>query len=105
MAQPCLDQARSLGRIFDLGVDVVVVALALLPSAQDLGAQLLALTRLVAPEVRLGIYEIPEPEHRLLSADEVGAAAASGRYYFMKETSRDPVAFSRQSRMRPPAPI
>lgn len=88
------DQARSLGRIFDLGVDVVVVALALLPTAQDLGAQLLELTRLVAPEVRLGIYEIPEPEHRLLSADEVGAVAATGRYYFMKETSRDPAAFS-----------
>lgn len=87
------EQARSLGRIFDLGVDVVVVALALLPSAQDLGEQLLELTRLVAPEVRLGIYEIPEPEHRLLSADEVGAVAASGRYYFMKETSRDPAAF------------
>ena len=87
------DQARSLGRIFDLGVDVVVSALALLPSTQDLGTQLLELTRLVAPDIRLGIYEIPEPEHRLLSAEEVGAAAATGRYYFMKETSRDPVAF------------
>ena len=88
------DQARSLGRVFDMGVDVVVVALALLPSPRDLGEQLLELTRMVAPELRLGIYEIPEPEHRLLNAEEVGAVAASGRYYFMKETSRDPAAFS-----------
>ncbi len=88
------DQARSLERVFDLGVDVVVVALALLPSPRDLGEQLLELTRMVAPELRLGIYEIPEPEHRLLNAEEVGAVAASGRYYFMKETSRDPAAFS-----------
>ena len=88
------DQARSLQRIYEMGADVVVVALALLPSEHNLGEQLLALTRLVAPEVRLGIYEIPEPEHRLLSAEEVGAVAASARYYFMKETSRDPAAFS-----------
>ncbi len=87
------EQARSLQHIFDLGVDVVVVALALLPSAQDLGEQLLELTQIVAPEVRLGVYEIPEPEHRLLNAEEVGAVAATGRYYFMKETSRDPAAF------------
>ncbi|MYE25634.1 MAG: hypothetical protein F4X87_00135 [Chloroflexi bacterium] len=88
------EQARSLGRIFDLGADLVVVALALLPSAQDLGGQLIELTRLVAPAVRLGIYEIPEPEHRLLSAEEVGVVAATDRYYFMKETSRDPAAFA-----------
>ena len=82
------DQARSLGHIFNLGVDVVVVALALLPSAERLGEQLLELTRMAAPYLRLGIYEIPEPEHRLLSAEEVGVVAATGRYYFMKETSR-----------------
>lgn len=87
-------QARSLDRIFDLGADIVVVALALLPSAEGLGAQLFDLTRMVAPNARLGVYEIPEPEHRLLSADEVGAVAASGRYHFMKETSREPAIFS-----------
>ena len=87
------EQARSLARIFDMGADLVVVALALLPSAADLGGQLVELTRMVAPGARLGIYEIPEPEHRRLSAREVGRAAATGRYYFMKETSRDPAVF------------
>ncbi len=81
-------QASSLQRVYDMGADIVVVALALLPSAKDLAGQLLKLASLVSPEVRLGIYEIPEPEHRLLSPAEVRAVAQSGRYYFMKDTCR-----------------
>ena len=82
------EQARSLQAIHDMGAEVVVVALALLPSAEGLGQQLLELGDLVKPEVRLGVYEIPQPEHRLLSPAEVGAVARSGRYYFMKDTCR-----------------
>ena len=86
-------QARSLQRIYEQGTDVAVVALSLLPSADDLGAQLLEIASRVPTHVRLGIYELPEPEHRLLSPAEVGRAAASGRYFFMKETSRQPESF------------
>ena len=86
-------QASSLQRVYDMGADVAVVALALLTSPEDLGGQLLQLSRMVSADTRLGIYEIPEPEHRLLSAGEVGQAAASGRFYFMKETSRQPAVF------------
>ena len=82
------EQARSLQRISEWGADVVVVGLSLLPSADDLGGQLLELTRLVDPATRLGIYELPEPEHRLLTAAEVAEVAASGRYIFMKDTCR-----------------
>ena len=82
------DQARSLQRIQDMGADVVVVALSLLPSAEGLGEQLLELTQLVSADVRLGLYEIPEPEHRLLNPAEVKRVAQSGRYYFMKDTCR-----------------
>ena len=88
------EQARSLQRIYDMGTDAVVVALSLLPAAEDLGGQLLALTRLVAPDVKLGIYELPEPEHRLLNPEEVAQIAASGRYYFMKDTCREILPFS-----------
>lgn len=88
------EQADSLQRIFDMGTDVAVVALSLLPAAEGLGAQLLELAERVRPDVRLGIYEIPEPEHRLLSPAEVGMAARSGRYFFMKDTCREIVAFS-----------
>jgi 4-hydroxy-tetrahydrodipicolinate synthase len=35
----------------------------------------------------LGVYECPVPEHRLLSADDTARLAATGRYYFYKETS------------------
>lgn len=88
------EQARSLQRIHDMGADVVVVALSLLPSAEGLGGQLLELAQLVSADVRLGLYEIPEPEHRLLSPAEVGQAARSGRYFFMKDTCRQLEPFS-----------
>ena len=39
--------------------------------------------------VPLGIYECPLPEHRLLDAGQVEHLAATGRFVFMKETSRD----------------
>ncbi len=87
-------QARSLQRIHDMGADVVVVALALLPAAEGLGEQLLELCDLVSAEVRLGIYEIPQPEHRLLSPEEVGRVAGTGRYVFMKDTCRQIAPFS-----------
>ncbi|MCY4466322.1 MAG: dihydrodipicolinate synthase family protein [Chloroflexi bacterium] len=86
-------QARSLQRIFEQGTDVVVVALSLLPSADNLGAQLQEIARLLPAHVRLGIYELPEPEHRLLTPAEVGEVAASGRFFFMKETSRQLESF------------
>ncbi len=88
------EQADCLGRIHDMGTDVVVVALSLLPSADGLADQLLELASLAAPDLRLGLYEIPEPEHRLLSPDEVAQVAASGRFHFMKDTCRQIEPFS-----------
>ena len=88
------DQARSLQRIHDMGADVAVVGLSLLPSAQGLAEQLLELSGMVSADARLGIYELPEPEHRLLSPAEVGQVAQSGRYHFMKDTCRQLEPFS-----------
>lgn len=87
-------QARSLQRIHDMGADAVVVALALLPSEDGLGEQLIELCDLVGADVRLGIYEIPQPEHRLLSPREVSQVAKTGRYVFMKDTCRQMQPFS-----------
>ncbi len=92
------EQADSLQRIHDLGTDVAVVALSLLPEAEGLADQLLELAGLVAPDVRLGLYEIPEPEHRLLSPEEVAQVAASNRFYFMKDTCRQIAPFSAKVR-------
>ncbi len=88
------EQADSLQRIHDMGTDVVVVALSLLPAADGMAAQLLELASLVRTDARLGIYEIPEPEHRLLSPDEVAQVAASNRFTFMKDTCRQIAPFS-----------
>ncbi len=92
------EQADSLQRIHDMGTDVAVVALSLLPSADGLADQLLELAGLVAPDVRLGLYEIPEPEHRLLSPEEVAQVAASNRFTFMKDTCRQIAPFSAKVR-------
>lgn len=88
------EQADCLGRIHDMGADVLVAALSLLPSADNLAEQLLELADRVQPDARLGLYEIPEPEHRLLSPAEVAQVAASGRFYFMKDTCRQIEPFS-----------
>ncbi len=87
------EQAASLQRIYGMGMDVAVVAVSLLPSAQHLGDQLLALAEMVPADVRLGIYEMPEPEHRLLTAGEVAKVAATDRYFFMKDTCRQILPF------------
>jgi 4-hydroxy-tetrahydrodipicolinate synthase len=88
------DQANSLQKIYDMGTDVVVIGVSLLPSPDNLGDQLVELTTLVGDNVRLGIYELPEPEHRLLSPEEVAQVANTGRYYFMKDTCRQIVPFT-----------
>lgn len=88
------EQAACLQSIYDMGGDIAVVALSLLPSPRNLDEQLLEIGALVGDHARLGIYELPQPEHRLLTAEEVGRVAASGRYYFMKDTCREIAPFS-----------
>ena len=88
------EQAACLRRIYEMGSDIAVVALSLLPSAQNLDEQLLEIGSLIGDHARLGIYELPQPEHRLLTPAEVGRVAASGRYYFMKDTCREIAPFS-----------
>jgi 4-hydroxy-tetrahydrodipicolinate synthase len=82
------EQAESLTRVRELGIDVALVGISLLPSAQQLGEQLLQLADQTDPSLPLGVYELPEPEHRLLTAEEVGQIAQTGRYVFMKDTCR-----------------
>jgi 4-hydroxy-tetrahydrodipicolinate synthase len=42
----------------------------------------------------LGLYELPEPEHRLLNAAQVGRIARSKRFLFMKDTCRQVKPFT-----------
>lgn len=80
------EQATSLRRMHDLGVDAAVIILSRLPSADDLEGQLLKLTGLTTGP--LGVYECPHPEHRQISAETARRIAATGRFHFVKETSR-----------------
>ena len=86
------EQAASLERIAGFGIDIPLVALSILPSSHDLDGQLIQLAeKTVSP---LGIYELPEPEHRLLNAVQVGRIARSGRDFFMKDTCRQVEPFT-----------
>ena len=81
------EQAANLARMQEAGVDAAVIILSRLPSAADLEGQLLKLTDLTSGP--LGIYECPSPEHRQISTETVRRIANTGRFHFMKETSRD----------------
>ncbi|MCA9837757.1 MAG: dihydrodipicolinate synthase family protein [Trueperaceae bacterium] len=87
------EQAASLKKIAAYGGEVAVVGLSLLPSSENLADQLLDLASRLGG-IPLGIYELPEPEHRLLSADDVRRIAESNRFVFMKDTCRQIVPFS-----------
>ena len=86
------EQAISLNRVVAMGTPVVVVALSLLPSAEAMDEQLLELAAKVNGP--LGIYELPEPEHRLLTPEQVTRIAQAGRFIFMKDTCRQVEPFS-----------
>lgn len=78
-------QARNINRIRDTGVDAVVVFPSLLPSGDAIAEQLERLADLT--DAPLGLYECQSPEYRLLTPRDVGIAAHTGRYCFMKDTS------------------
>lgn len=80
-------QIEQLNRIADVGPAAVVVLLSTLPDESRLMDDLISIAGQVSAP--LGVYECPVPSHRLLSPADVGVLADTGRYVFMKETSRD----------------
>ena len=84
------DLAEFVRRIGGTGVDAVVLgAGTLCPVDADEAAWRLAFERLmeVTPGIRLGLYECPWPNHRILSAETLGWLAETGRVFFHKDTS------------------
>ena len=94
---PVAEQAGFVRRMADTGVDAVVVLTNQL-CGREAGEPVLlaALEQLVeaTEPVPLGLYECPEPYHRVTSAGFVAWAAATGRFRYMKDTSRDPALFA-----------
>jgi len=86
------EQAAAVHRLADTGVDLVVLTANLLvgPEADESAWQEAAEALLTAcPEVPLGLYECPQPDHRLLSTELLGWAAQTGRFHFLKDTCTD----------------
>lgn len=85
------DQAAMVQRIAATGVDAVVVIAACLAAQHEdddaWRANCEALMRL-APGVTLGLYECPEPYHRVLQPRTLQFLARSRRFAFHKDTSR-----------------
>ncbi len=87
---PPARQADLVRRIADTGVTAAVLATCQLAGEREddstwlaRAEKLLSLTGAVP----LGLYEIPTPYKRLLTADQVRWAAKTGRFVFFKETS------------------
>jgi 4-hydroxy-tetrahydrodipicolinate synthase len=84
-------QAVSLERIYNQGVDAVIIGLSLLPKKDSLGEQLLQLNSWL--DVPMGLYECPIPEHRLIPSRDLRQVAVNGNFVFMKDTCRDNEVF------------
>ena len=84
-------QAAFIRKMADTGVALVVIIASQMAEADEDDAiwrssvaKLLDLTG----DIKLGLYEGPQPYHRLISAKLVAWAAQTKRFYILKETSR-----------------
>lgn len=85
------DQADYIKRMADTGVSIAVIIACQIADEHDSNdvwmanlQEIMSLT----DDIPLGIYECPTPYHRVLSPDMVREIAASGRFYFYKDTIR-----------------
>ncbi|MCX6019718.1 MAG: dihydrodipicolinate synthase family protein [Chloroflexi bacterium] len=88
-------QARSLRRVYDLGVAAaVILPNQLVREDEPDGALRDRLERLLneTGDAVLGLYEIPAPYKRIISAEIIGWAAHTGRFTYLKDTTCEPAA-------------
>lgn len=85
-------QADFVKRIYDTGVQAVILITSMLGEENDSAAScndnVFELMRLT-PAVPLGFYECPVPFKRLLSAEQLATFVATGRVIYHKDTSLD----------------
>ncbi|AXE18217.1 dihydrodipicolinate synthase family protein [Runella rosea] len=89
---PIAEQAEFAKKIYGTGIQAVIVITSLIATADESDAifmermhELLQLT----PGVSYGLYECPVPYKRLVSAENLGELAATGRVIYHKDTSLD----------------
>lgn len=84
---------RELRRVADRGVKAVVLIACKLAGENDSEDAAVNNALRIAdamPGVELGVYEAPNPYHRLFSANGLKKLADSGRFVFFKDTCCDP---------------
>jgi len=89
---PIVSQAEFAKKIYATGIEAVIVITSLIAEAHESDEvfmermhQLLDLT----PGVFFGLYECPIPYKRLITAENLGILAATGRVVYHKDTSLD----------------
>lgn len=90
---PIEQQAHGIEEMAKTGVDAVILITNRL-AAQDESDDLLVsrvhqLLGMISPEIRLGLYECPNPYKRLLSVPVIRELAKTERFYFLKDTCCD----------------
>lgn len=87
---PAADHAEFANRLVDTGVDgVVVIAAQMAEEGESEDVWKDNVSRLLeGTDADLGIYECPRPYHRLLQPGTLEWCASTGRFKFIKETSR-----------------
>ncbi len=88
-------QVKSIEEMHKTGVDAVILLTNRL-AKEDEGDDVLlcrmhALLEKIDPTIKLGMYECPMPYKRLLTVPVIQEAAATGRFYFLKDTCCDKV--------------
>lgn len=84
------EMAGNVRRMADTGVSAVVCLTGALADRDESEAAWQArATELLAAtgDIALGLYECPQPYHRVLGADTLAWTGATGRFLFLKETS------------------
>jgi 4-hydroxy-tetrahydrodipicolinate synthase len=89
---PINEQAEFVKKIYATGIQAVIVITSLIATTEESDEvfmarmhELLSLT----PGVSFGLYECPVPYKRLITAENLGELAATGRVIYHKDTSLD----------------
>lgn len=88
------DQIEEAKALADTGVDAVVLLtnlVAAVDESDDEWKRRVERLMDLAPDIALGLYECPYPSMRLLSTGLLEWCASTGRFFFLKDTSCDPV--------------
>jgi len=88
--EPIEAQAALVSRIHDAGADAIALGVYQLAGEEENDDTWIrnaeTLLELISSDVRLAMYECPQPYHRLVSEQTISWAASSGRFHFLKDT-------------------